>query len=238
MDCGDELAARCRACRLRALCLPAVLLPDEIAVLEGIIEYRRIFPAGVQIYHDEQPFTALFAVLSGAVKTYRTLNGDKTSITGFHLPGEVFGFSGINQSHYLTNATTLEHTSVCEIPFDELESVCRKVPGVQSQLLHLMSHRIIDYQDHLGQLTRNTTANSRIAAFLLGLAARSVARGESGSQVRLPATGHDVSNYLGIRFETFSRRLNEFVRSGLVAKDKRNISILDFDGLRQAVRAE
>ena len=236
-SCGPENGARCDACRLRSLCLPAGLQPNEIAVLEGIIEYQRVIPAGTAVYHQDQPFTSLFAVLSGGVKTYQTLAEGKTSITGLHLPGELFGFSGINQAHYLTSAVALQKSNICEIPFDELENLCREVPGLQSQLLHLMSHRINDYQQHLRQLAADTTATSRIAAFLLGLAHRSRRRGESAVEFRLPATGHDISNYLGIRFETFSRNLNDLVRSGVIDKANRYITIVDREGLTRAVRA-
>ncbi len=235
-SCGPQQGARCDACRLRSLCLPAGLQPDEVAVLEGIIEYQCKFAAGAHIYKQDQPFASLYAVLSGAVKTYQSQGGEETSITGIHLPGELFGFSGINEAHYLTSAMALQESYVCEIPFDELESLCRTVPGLQSQLLHLMSHRINDYQQHLSQLSANTTATSRIAAFLLGLGHRSQRRGESSSEFRLPATGRDISNYLGIRLETFSRNLSELVRSGLIAKDKRYITILDHAGLREALR--
>lgn len=234
--CGPDQGAKCDACRLRALCLPAVLLTAEVAALESIIKYRRTIPADTEIYRDQQAFSALYATLSGAVKTYKIYGNGKSSITGIHLPGELFGFSGINQLHYLTNARTLQETRVCEIPFDELEIVCREVPGLQSQLLHLMSLRINDYQEHLSQLSANTTAISRIAAFLLGLVARAVRRGESGKDIRLPATGHDISNYLGIRFETFSRNLNDLVRSGVIAKNNRELNILNIDGLQRCVR--
>lgn len=235
-DCGLDQVTRCDVCRLRALCLPAGLQPDEIAVLESIIEYQRIIPAGKEIYRQEQPFTSLFAVLSGAVKTYQTYGEDKTSVTGLHLPGELFGFSGINEAHYLTSAMALQKSNICEIPFEQLERLCRDVPGLQSQLLHLMSHRINDYQQHLRQLAADTTATNRIAAFLLGLAHRSRRRGESATEFRLPATGHDISNYLGIRFETFSRNLNDLVRSGIITKDNRYIAIVDHERLKQALR--
>ena len=235
LHCDHDFKATCDMCRLRSLCLPAALRSDEIEALEQIIEYRRIFPAKSQIYRDKQKFTALFAVISGAVKTYKTYSDGKISITGCHLPGELFGFSGVNQAHYSTNARALEHTCICEIPFDELERVCRKVPGLQSQLMHLMSHRIVDYQEHLTQLTNRNKAKNRLAAFLLGLASRSVQRGESGKQIRLPMSGNDISNYLGISVETVSREFTGLARSGVIAKSNRDITILDIDRVRDSV---
>ena len=235
LSCDHSFSPACDTCRLRTLCLPAALEPDDVAALESIIEYRRVFPTNAYIYRDKENFTALFVVISGAVKTYKSLGDGETIIIGCHLPGEMFGFSGVQNAHYSTTARALQHTCVCEIPFDELERVCRDKPGLQSRLLKVMSHRIIDYQEHLTQLANRNSAKSRLAAFLLGLAARSVRRGESGSLIRLPMSGHDISNYLAIRGETVSRVFASLVQSGVIAKTNRSVTILDSSRLRGIV---
>ncbi|TDG14091.1 cyclic nucleotide-binding domain-containing protein [Seongchinamella unica] len=233
--CDHDFDVSCNTCKLRALCLPAHLWPEEVAALESVIEERPFFPARTLIYEDQQKFTALFAVISGAVKTYRNHSDGQTSIMGCHLPGDIFGFSGVDQSHYLTNAIALEDTCLCVIPFGELERVSREVPGLQSQLLHLMSHRIIDYQEHLGQLSSKKMAKSRLAAFLLGLASRSAQHGGSGDHFHLPMSGQDIANYLGIRTETCSREFARLARAGVISKRNREITVHDHQQLRAAV---
>jgi CRP/FNR family transcriptional regulator len=232
--CDHDFSTSCEDCLLRGLCLPAALRPDEIAALESIIEYRRIFPANAYIYRKNDRFTALFAIISGAVKTYRTSSDGEISITGCHLPGDLFGFSGVDQEHYATSACALEQTTVCELPFDDIEDVCRDIPGLQSRLLHLMSDRLVDYQDHLMRLSSGSQATDRLAAFLLGLAHRAIRRGEPGTQFRLPMSARDISNYLGVRSETVSRGFSRLTRSGVIAKSKREITILDMNRLRKS----
>lgn len=234
LACEHDYNANCDTCRLRTLCLPAALSTDEISALENIIEYRREIKAGTHLYRDNQEFTALFAIISGAVKTYKTYADDKISITGCHLPGELFGFSGISQTHYSTNATALENSCICEIPFDHLEKVCRKVSGLQSRLLHLMSHRIVNYHEHLIQFSPRNPVKKRIAIFLLSLSSRASVRGESITQLRLPMPGQDVSNYLGMNVETFSREFSRLAQTKTITKKGRYITILDFDRLRES----
>ena len=233
--CDHEFDVSCDTCRLRSLCLPANLWPQEVAVLESVIEERSIFPAKSMVYQDQDPFTALFAVVSGAVKTYKNHSDGQISIVGCHLPGDIFGFSGVDQAHYLTNAMALEDSCLCVIPFAELEQVCRQVPSLQSQLLHLMSHRIVDYQAHLTQLSSKKMAKSRLAAFLLGLASRSLRHGGSAEQFHLPMSGQDIANYLGIRTETCSREFARLAKEGVILKRNRELTVLDPERLREAV---
>lgn len=235
VSCEHDFDLSCDTCRLRSLCLPANLHPEEIAALESVIDDRRIYPVNQLVYEEQQPFIALYAVVTGAVKTYKSYGDGRTSIMGCHLPGDLFGFSGLNHEHYETSAMTLQHTSLCEIPFEDLQKVCREVPAVQSQLLHLMSHRIVDYQEHLNQLASKKMAGSRLAAFLLGLSARSQRHGGCAEQFQLPMSAKDVANYLGIRNETGSREFARLVRTGVINKRNREITILDMGLLRDAI---
>ena len=235
LDCAHQFDASCETCRLRALCIPAALEVDEIAALETIIDYRRIVKSSLHLYHAGQQFTAIYAIISGAVKTYRSYGDGRTCVTGCYLPGELFGFSGINEDSYAVDAVALLDTCVCEIPFDNLEAVCRTVPGLQNRILHLMSHRIIDYQIHLDGLRWANPAQSRLAAFLISLSSRAARRGESSMTIRLPMTGQDIGNYLGISAEGVSRAFAALVSSGAITKRSRDVAIRDMQQLRHLV---
>lgn len=235
LSCRHEFDLECQLCRLRAMCLPAALMEKEVAALEQAIDDRRKVLAHEHIYRAGDNFTAIFAIISGAVKTYETYRDGRVSVTGCHLPGELFGFSGINRGTYSLNAKALEDTWVCEFPFDQLEIVCREVPELQSRLLHLMSDRIVSYQQHLAQLMGTNTAQKRLAMFLLSLSYRSIRRGESPTKIRLPMTGQDIGNYLGISAESVSREFTHLVRREIIAKQNRNIQILNLDALRDSI---
>ena len=235
LHCAHQFDARCETCRLRSLCVPAALEGDELAALQDIIDYRRVVKANSHLYRAGQQFTAVYAIIFGAVKTYLDYGDGRTCVTGCYLPGELFGFSGINEDSYSFDAMALVKTCVCEIPFDDLEAVCRQVPGLQNRILHLMSHRIIDYQSHLDELRWANPAQNRLAAFLMSLSSRAVRRGESATAIRLPMTGQDIGNYLGISAEGVSRAFAGLVSSGAITKRSRDIGIIDMEQLRQLV---
>lgn len=235
LACDHDYMPGCDTCWLRTLCLPAAFTPEEIALLDDVIEDRHVVEGREYIYQAGQEFTSLFAIISGAVKTYSEDREGAVCVTGCHLPGEIFGFSGIDGVSYAVNAQALERSYICELPFGHLEEVCRVIPELQSNLLHLMSRRIVDYQLHIGQLASRYSARNRVAAFLLSLSTRASRRGESASEIHLPMNGKDIGNYLGIRVETVSRVFSGLVSDGIIARNNREVTILDIQSLRSYV---
>jgi len=233
--CQHDFDLRCETCRLRALCLPAALHNDHLGALQEIIEHRRVLTSGEHLYLQGQRFTALYAVITGSVKNYTNHKDGWVRVTGCHLPGEIFGFSGINDEHYHSSAQALEDCLVCEIPFDDLEDLCQAVPDLQLRLLQLMSRRLVEDDELAAQFLHKRPARKRIAAFLLGLSSRAARRGESSTSMRLPMSRTDIGNYLGITLETVCRELARLEKKGVITLKKRQLTIIDLEKLRAPI---
>tara|TARA_R110001592_G_scaffold295594_2_gene565707 strand:+ start:51632 stop:52396 length:765 start_codon:yes stop_codon:yes gene_type:complete len=233
--CSHEFHLSCDTCRMRAMCLPAALDPHHLDSLEDIIEIRRTLESGDTLYEQNENFTSIYAILTGSVKTYTTHEDGWTRITGCHLPGEIFGFSGIDTNFYRSTARALEDTLVCEIPFDELEDLCRKIPDLQSRLLHLMSQRMVEDHELAAQFLHKRPARKRIAAFIMSVSTRAARRGEPGMELRLPMSRTDIGNYLGITLETVCRELSRLEKNGIITLNKRELTILDLPRLREPI---
>jgi CRP/FNR family transcriptional regulator len=233
--CPHDFNISCQTCRMRSLCLPASLEPEELAKLEELIEHRRAIAAGEHLYLQNQPFTSLFAVLSGGFKAYTSHEDGWIMVTGCYLPGEVFGFSGIDDGHYLSSARALEQSVVCELPFADLENLCRIIPDLQSRLFQLMSRRLVEDDELAAQFLHKRPARKRIAAFLLSLSTRAARRGDSSTCLRLPMSRTDIGNFLGITLETVCRELARLERQQVIALHKRDLTILDLQRLREPI---
>ena len=233
--CEHDFNLSCDTCRMRILCLPAALDQQHLTALESIIEQRRTLHSGEQLYQQNQPFTALYAVIAGSIKTFSTHEDGWIRINGCHLAGEIFGFSGIDEAHYRSTAKALEDTLVCEIPFADLEELCRKIPDLQSRLLHLMSQRLVEDHELAAQFLHKRPARKRIAAFLLSLSTRAARRGDSTTELRLPMSRTDIGNYLGITLETVCRELSRLEKLGVIELHKRDLRILDLPTLRAPI---
>ena len=235
LACSHEFNLSCDTCRMRVLCLPAALGSHHLDSLEGIIEHRRTVDSGETLYQQNDPFTSLFAILTGSVKTYTTHEDGWIRITGCHLPGEIFGFSGIDAGFYRSTARALDDTQICEIPFDELQDLCRKIPDLQSRVLHLMSQRLVEDHALAAQFLHKRPARKRIAAFIISVSTRAARRGEPGMELRLPMSRTDIGNYLGITLETVCRELSRLEKAGIISLNKRELTILDLPGLSEPI---
>ncbi len=236
--CAHDFEFSCDTCRMRVLCLPAALDPGHLSALEGIIEHRLALKSGEDIYLQNEPFTSLYAVLSGGIKTFTSHEDGWIRINGCHMAGEIFGYSGIDGGYYRSSAKALQDSTLCEIPFDDLEQLCRVIPDLQSRLFHLMSRRLVEDHELAAQFLHKRPARKRVAAFLLSLSTRAARRGESATRLRLPMSRTDIGNYLGITLETVCRELARLEKQGTITLKKRELSILDVDQLRAPICPE
>lgn len=217
--------AHCEDCALNLICLPVAVSETELHRLETIIQRGRPLQRGDHVYRSGAPFESIYAVRSGALKTYRlTPEGDE-QIMGFHLPGEIFGLGGLGARVHPNATVALETAAVCEIPFEQVETLSRDLPGLQRHIFQLLSREIGDDEQLLVLLSKRS-AEERIAALLLSLSARFRRRNLSATRFRLPMSRSDIGNYLGLVVETVSRIFTRLQSQGVIAVAGKEIEIL------------
>ena len=216
----------CKDCSLATLCLPLSLDLQDMDALDDIVKRGRPLKKGDMLFRQGDSFESVFAVRSGALRTFSLSSQGEEQITGFHLPSEMVGLSGVDTETHPVSAQALETTSVCEIPFDRLDELSLELPQLRRQLMRVMSREIRDDQQMMLLLSKKT-ADERIATFLVNLSARFSARGFSANQFRLPMSRNEIGNYLGLAVETVSRVFTRFQQSELIAAEGKEIHILD-----------
>ncbi|UZE96903.1 fumarate/nitrate reduction transcriptional regulator Fnr [Alkalimarinus alittae] len=225
----------CLQCSLSNLCIPIAVNKDEIDRLEDLIKQGKTINRGDHIFKEHSPFKSLFAVRSGAIKTYSVTEDGEEQVTGFYLPGEIIGLDSTNTDSYSCSAKALERASVCEIPFSQLETLASKIPTLQHHFFSLMSKEIQGSRQLTMLLSKNT-AEERIASLLLSLSSRFKLRKLSGTSFRLPMPRNDIGNYLGLAVETVSRVFTRFQKSGLISVQGREVVLEDIDALVDIVK--
>ncbi len=222
----------CGECSLFELCLPVTLDTEDVALLDDIVQRRRPLSRGDRLYRNGDAFASIYVVRSGALKTLTVTEEGDEQVTGFHLPGEIVGLDAISRGAHPCEAVALETTSVCEIPFTELEGLAARIPGLQHQLLRIMSKEIFEEQSML-QAVAKRTAEERLAIVLLSLSSRFGQRGLSSVCFHLPMSRSDLSNYLGLAPETMSRLFKRFQSMDLLKCEAKEVTLLDMDALYQ-----
>ena len=223
---GASHQVHCKDCSLAPLCLPLSLDLQDMDALDAIVKRGRPLKKGDFLFRQGDPFGPLFAVRSGAVRTFTLSDSGQEQITGFHLPSEVVGLCALDSDHYPVSAVALETTSVCEIPFERLEDLATQLPQLRRQVLRMMSREIRDDQQMMLLLSKKN-ADERIATFLVNLSARFSARGYSPNQFRLSMSRNDIGNFLGLAVETVSRVFTRFQQLGLINADGKEVQIIE-----------
>jgi CRP/FNR family transcriptional regulator len=230
----EAFKVACSSCNLRELCLPVGLGRADIEKLDLLVATRRNVPRGDTLFRAGEAFQSLYAVRTGFFKTRVSSEDGRDQVTGFQMAGELLGLDGISDDRHSCDAVALEDSQVCVIPYGQLEELSREFNDLQHQFHKIMSREIV--RDHgVMLLLGSMRAEERLAAFLLNLTKRLLARGFSGSELILRMTREEIGSYLGLKLETVSRTFSKFQEEGLLDVKQRHIRILNQEGLQQMV---
>ncbi len=231
----DGIKVACANCSLATLCLPYGLDAPDIERLESIIKRNKPIQRGHVIFAPGDRFRSLYVIKTGSVKTYtQTASGDE-HVIGFHLPGELLGLDAIQDDAHGCFAKALETTALCELPFDKLEQLSTSIPSLQHQMLRLLSKEV-SAEANMISLLNNSTAEERLASFLVGLSERFRRRGFSPTDFFLAMSRQDIGSYLGLALETVSRLFTRFQEHGILEVDRKHVKIRDFDRLKHMLK--
>ena len=217
----------CSKCGLGKLCLPASMDQPQVEKFEKIVHKSRPLHNGDHLFRVADDFSDIYAVRSGCFKTYVVDAAGREQVLGIHLAGELLGLDAIYQGTHVSNAAALGTSSVCKLHYNDVTTLAHQIPELQNHMFRLLSRRISD----LSAAAADHTADERMAAFLLGLAARFKARGYSSKEFNLAMSRADIANYLRLATETVSRVLARFQKKGLIQVDRKLVVLLDKDAL-------
>lgn len=219
---------------MRELCLPVGLTPDDLKQLDNVIGSRAKLKKGESLYRAGEPFHALYAVRLGSLKTTVLAEDGREQVAGYHMLGDIIGLDGIGTDRHGCQASALEDTEVCIMPFERLEDLARSVPALQHNLHQFLAREIT--RDHnVMLLLGSMRAEERLAVFLVNLSERYRRRGYSSSEFVLRMTREEIGSYLGLKLETVSRLFSRFQEEGLLKVSGRNVKLTSVAALRQLV---
>lgn len=238
----QQLHRGCANCGLNQLCLPASIDGDDLPRLDRVVEVKKLLEREQPLYSAGQKFRALYVVRSGAFKTFTVDGEGETQVLGFHLPGEIMGIDAIADGSHQCSAEALERASACELPYERLEQIAHEMPGLQHQLMRVISREVQQDQRHLVMIGRKV-ALERLAIFLHSLTERLQRVRRDPYQFVLPMSRRDLANYLGLVIETVSRLFSRLAELGVIEVERKTIRILDPAKLRElagevAIRAD
>jgi CRP/FNR family nitrogen fixation transcriptional regulator len=159
--------------------------------------YRR----SAEIFAEEEQVKYFYRVVSGAVRTYKTLENGRRLITAFYVPGDAFGLE--TRGEHRLSGQAISASKLFLIGRSAFVARAARDSRIANQLWTHTAAELQRVQDHIRLFAM--PARERVAGFLVDMAKRLSADGE----VELPMVRQDIADYLGLTIETVSRSLTQ-----------------------------
>jgi CRP-like cAMP-binding protein len=174
----------------------------------GLMGAPMRFARNIEIYGECEPAEYLYQVISGAVRSYRTLDDGRRQIGAFYLPGDIFGVEAGDV--HLSSAEAISDAQVLVMKRSAVMARAEHERDLAKQLWTLTVRELLRVQEH--SLVLIKSAEERVAGFLLEMAGRK----SSAGAIELPMSRQDIADYLGLTIETVSRTFTQLSQSGTI----------------------
>jgi CRP/FNR family nitrogen fixation transcriptional regulator len=186
--------------------------------------FMNSYSEDTEIYGEREQANYLYKVVTGAVRTYKTLENGRRQIAAFYVPGDVFGLEKGDQHTF--SAETTAQSKLLLINRSTLVALAVRDNDIATQLWTVTALELRKVQDHV--LSFAKPARERVAGFLVEMAQRLSAKDE----VELPMKRQDIADYLGLTIETVSRSLTQLENIAAVkVRTRRRIVLRNYSAL-------
>lgn len=207
----------------------------DASLIEQYVPFvRRRIRGGQHVYRAGQPCQALHLVHAGLFKSMIASEDGREKVTGFHLRGALLGLESFGRGEHVCDAVALDDGEVWEIDSAAFLAACARHPELQHAFASALAGEIL--LERRWMLTVGTLgAEQRVAALLLDLGERLHALGFSATRFVLRMTRAEIGSFLGLKLETVTRAMTTLFGRGLIGVKRREIDIVDAEGLRKLI---
>lgn len=189
----------------------------------SLAEHEHLFLEG-----EKQSY--VYLVVEGVIGMYKLLSDGRRQICSFAYPGDIVGLDSVG--NHVNSGESLSASVVRCIPVNAIEKLMRSEPGFGQALLYLTATELAETRDQMLSLGRKS-AVEKLATFLLRIARRSQAVGESSRIISVPMKRSEIADFLGLTIETVSRTFTKLKVSHVIhLKTNSKVEIVDIDKLK------
>ena len=201
-------------------------------MFRGLARAARLVRArrGEAVLRRGEPVAGVYAVAEGLVNVALRGAGGAERVLRFVGPGETFAeAAALLGRDSAVDAVALADSVLVLIPAQPLRRLLARDAALSGRMMDLLAERMLNLLSEI-EASELRPAGERLAGYLLSLA-----RPADGQVIaRLPATKTLVASRLGMKKETLSRLLHDLAGRRLISVRRREIAILDREGLRKA----
>lgn len=188
-----------------------------------------LYERGEAIAPLNEPLKNFHLLVSGKVKIYSLQENGKKVLIRFYRPMSVIG-----DLEYLSDypvkavVETLEPTTLITIPMDTLRAHTGECPKFLRFIITNLSQKLFTWSNMAG-LNLVYPLENRVASYLVSISELSDSR--RLDEIRVNSL-EEMADMLCSSYRHLHRILEAFEAKGIISRQRSNIRILDFDGLK------
>src|SRR5919206_2434158 len=204
----------------------------------GIATADRVYGPGDAIYSEGEYGDALYVLVSGVVKLFRSYSGSKEATLRLLKPWDIFGhlaFAGETRQRAYAEAVT--ECKVTKVPKIFMERAIRREPRAALKMMTLLELRLVQYEELVKCLLPRET-EVRLANLLPILARKFGERSGDDHYVTidLRLTHQDLAAMVASTRESVTKVLNEMRNRDVVRTEGGRITLKDYAALSRLSR--
>jgi len=200
-----------------------LLSDDERAQLATIASIVR-FKKGEEICSEGEPLKAVFNIISGVAKAYRTHETGSKHIVAFSYPEDLLGLSA--EGKYTNSAKALTPVTAYALPAEALQRRLSKVADLDFHVIAKLCQELRQARHH-ALLLAQRHASSKLAMFFQLLENIQSLAGVT-MEIYLPTDRSDIADYVGMSLAAVSRGFRAPAERGVIrCRDRRHVGIID-----------
>ena len=212
--------------------LRSVSIFSDLSDVELVSISKKMTPysysKGEFIVMEEMEGQQCYFITQGSVKITRSSKDGREVILAILTAGEFFGeMSLLDGESRSANVLTLEETKVLALNRNDFMATLEEYPRVSIQLLKELTIRLRKSDLQIASLTLSD-AEKRIGLCILRLAGEQGTIRQGHVKIKKFPFQHDIANMAGTSRETVSRTLVLFEQNGLIQREGRQLTIVDY----------
>lgn len=202
------------------------LSPDDRQRLIAVTSIRE-FDKGALLFSEGDASDALYTVVDGRVKVYKTTARGTDVILELFGPGDPVGAVAVYESRaYPATAVALEPTTCLVVPRQAFFSLLETYPTLVRGLLIGLTHRLVELTNRLTELSGGRI-EARLARFMLKLTDDMGQPRSDGTFIPLALSRQEIADMIGTTIETSIRIMSRWGKQDIVRTEKDGFVVVD-----------
>lgn len=210
-------------------------LDDSVAERLCEVSIPRVLPKRSPVIREGEEVEAVYFILQGLVKTFRTDEKGNEQIYSFLKAGDMFPLTGrFDAGTHPATAVTVVETELLAVPVKALEQMLLSAPDFAYRLMGLMSGKIRELQDKLLHFSQRSVEDRGIS-YLIQLAEHFGVEREGEVWIPVPMTHQEMASTIGFTRESVSRLLTSLRKEEMIVFNRKGFVVKNLQALKTKV---